>query len=271
MTQQETAQPGAALGSYVYGIVRAGERLPEDLVPVRGEGDEARLGLVSHERVAAVVSDVPVDRPLGSRQDLMAHEQVLNAIAQHTTVLPMRFGGVVTDDDAVTDELLGPHEDYFAWALEQVEGTAQFTLRGSYDEGALMERIVSADPEIRRLSERIREVDEDAGYYDRIALGEAISQAMDAVRDEDTAAVLRRLEPSVIATSPHQASGDYGAVHVAVLVRSDHRTDFERIVDDLGEEWDGRVELRLVGPLAPFDFVPEMPEADPGAPDPAEP
>jgi hypothetical protein len=44
---------------------------------------------------------------------------------------------------------------------------------------------------------------------------------------------------------------------VAFLVRSDHRGDFERAVDDLGDAWSGRVELRLIGPTAPFDFLPE--------------
>ena len=269
MTEQQTTTAPAetgATGSYVYGIVRAGARIPDDLDPVRGEGEgEGQLGLVTHERVAAVVSDVPTDRPLGTRKDLMAHEQVLNAIAAHTAVLPMRFGGVVADDDAVADELLTQHEAYFAWALDQVEGKAQFSLRGTYVEDALMTRIVRADPEIRRLSESVRGVDEDASYYDRIKLGESISKAMDAVREHDTAVVLETLEPYVVATSAQEPGGDYGAVRVAILVRNDHRSDFERVVDELGDRWDGWVELRLVGPLAPFDFVPEMPDADPEA------
>jgi hypothetical protein len=265
--QQTTTAPDrtGTVGSYVYGIVRAGERIPDDLVGVRGGDGEGGLGLVTHERVAAVVSDVPTDKALGTRKDLMAHEQVLNAIAERTAVLPMRFGGVVADDDAVADELLSQHEDYFAWALDQVEGKAQFTLRGTYVEDALMSRIVESDPEIQRLSESIRGVDEDASYYDRIKLGESISQAMDAIREHDTDEVLETLEPYVVATSAQQVGGDYGAVHVAILVNRDHRTDFERVVDELGDRWAGRVELRLVGPVAPFDFVPEMPDADPEA------
>ena len=268
MTEQQTTDaPGSTgtLGSYVYGIVRAGERIPDGLVGVRGADGEGELGLVTHERIAAVVSDVPTDKALGTRKDLMAHEQVLNAIAGHTAILPMRFGGVVADDDAVADELLSQHEPYFAWALDQVEGKAQFSLRGTYVEEALMSRIVASDPEIRRLSESIRGVDEDASYYDRIKLGESISKAMEGIRQYDTDEVLDTLAPYVVATSAQEAGGDYGAVHVAILVRSDHRSDFERVVDELGDRWEGRVELRLVGPVAPFDFVPEMPDADPEA------
>lgn len=257
----ESEQAVTTSGSYVYGIIRAGVRIPEGLTPLPHGDDDGELGLVTHEQVAAVVSTVAVDRPLGTRQDLLAHEEVLNAIAQETAVLPMRFGGVVADDDAVADELLAEHADFFVHALEQLDGIVQFLLRGDYDQDAIIGRIVEGDPEIQRLSESIRGVDEDAAYYDRIKLGEAISHAMDQAREDDAAAVLEALERYAEATAVKEPGGENGAVHVAFLVRADHQSDFENAVDDLGDAWAGRVQLRLIGPTAPFDFLPEAPAA----------
>lgn len=263
-TDQET--PGRrVLGSYVYGIIRADTRLPDGLEPIENGDTQGGLGLVTTDALAAVVSDVPIDRPLGTRRDLMAHEQVLNAIAQDSPVLPMRFGAVVTDDDAVTDELLAPHQDYFVRALDSMEGLTEFSLRGDYDQEAVLTRIVEDDPEIQQLRERIAGVDEDASYYDRIKLGEAISGSMDRLREQDANATLDALERFAVATSVKEVTGENGAVHVAFLVRRDHRTDFERAVDDLGDAWSGRVNLRLVGPTAAFDFLPEYEAPDQGA------
>jgi hypothetical protein len=45
------------------------------------------------------------------------------------------------------------------------------------------------------------------------------------------------------------------AAHVAFLVRVDQEKEIEHVVKYLGEKWDGRVELRLLGPMAPYDFV----------------
>ena len=253
-TDQEAA-PRSAVGSYVYGIVPAGTRLPDDLSPIPDQ--DGGIGVVTVGQVAAIVSDVATDRPLGTRKDLMAHEQVLNAVAQQAPVLPMRFGAVVVDDDAVADELLEPHQEYFARALDEMRGLTQFSLRGDYDETAILTRIVADDPEIQRLRQRIAGVDEDASYYDRIKLGEAISQAMDRLREQDVDATLDALERYAVATAVKQAGGEHGAVHVAFLVREDHRSDFERAVDDLGDAWSGRIELRLIGPTAAFDFLPE--------------
>lgn len=259
MTTVETdVRRAADVGSYVYGIVAAGTRIPDDLEPIPGHVADAGLGLVTHGRLAAVVSDVPTDRALGTRRDLLAHEAVLNGIAQATTVLPMRFGAVVTDDDAVADELLAPYEGYFVSALEEMEGLVELRVRGEYDEGVVLTEIVDADPAIQRLRASVAGVDEDASYYDRIRLGEAISTAMDRLRSRDAQAGVDALAPFAVATEVKEASGESGAVHLACLVRRDHRSDFERAVDDLGDAWDGRVRLRLIGPTAPFDFLPEF-------------
>ncbi|MHC1561874.1 GvpL/GvpF family gas vesicle protein [Actinomycetospora sp. C-140] len=261
-TENATQARDTSRGSYIYGIVPAGVRIPDGLDPIPHGDDGGELGLVTEGRLAAVVSDVAADRALGTRRDLMAHEAVLNAIAQETPVLPMRFGAVVTDDDAVADELLAPHQDYFVRALEQLEGHLEFRLRGDYDQDAVLTRILQADPRIQQMREKIEGVDEDASYYDRIRLGEAISQAMDQIRADDAQACVDAISKFAVATEVKEAGGENGAVHLAFLVRTDHRSDFERAVDDLGDAWSGRVELRLIGPTAAFDFLPEFDAPD---------
>ncbi|MFD2355504.1 GvpL/GvpF family gas vesicle protein [Nonomuraea ferruginea] len=45
------------------------------------------------------------------------------------------------------------------------------------------------------------------------------------------------------------------AAHVAALVERDRQAEFEQAVDELARRWSGRVEVRLLGPMAPYDFV----------------
>lgn len=246
--------------TYVYAVVAAEAGIPEGLEPV-GE-DPGELELLDHRSLAAVVSDVPVDKPLGRRQDLMAHERVVNAIAEQMTVLPMRFGGVVENDQAVVDELLEQNHDYFVWALEQLEGCVQFVLHGRYDQDTLLRRILSGDGEAAQLSESIRGQDPDATYYERIRLGEMIASRVEQERAADAAAAEERLASFAVAVLVKEAGGEDGAVNLSVLVRRDHRSEFEQAVDALGDEWGDRVALRLIGPVAPFDFLPEPVDED---------
>ncbi|WP_308818520.1 GvpL/GvpF family gas vesicle protein [Pseudonocardia alni] len=245
--------------TYVYAVVAADIDLPEGLTPVGG-GEE--VAVIDHGRLAAVVSDVPRDAPLGSREDLLAHERTVNTLAGSTTVLPMRFGGVVDDDRAVVDELLAAHQEYFAWALEQLDGCRQFVLAGRYDSDRLVAGIVEADPEIQQLGEAVRGKDPDATYYERIRLGEAIAGHVERIRSDDADLAVERLGPFAVATSVKEPASEDGAVELALLVHRDRVGDFEQAVDALGDEWDERVRLRLIGPVAPYDFLPEPPEAE---------
>lgn len=240
--------------TYVYAVVAADADLPADLEPVGGSSDG--IAIVEHGDLAAVVSDVPVDKPLGRRADLLAHERVVNTIAAETTVLPMRFGGVVSDDRAVIDELLAEHHDWFSQALGELDGRVEFVLHGRYDQDVLLGRILEQNSEIAQLSEQVRGMDPDATYYERIRLGEAIAREVEGARAVDATAAEQWLAPYAEAIAAKAVDDEDGAVHLAVLVRRDRRSDFEQAVDSLGDDWDGRVTLRLIGPVAPFDFLP---------------
>jgi len=237
--------------TYVYGLVAAGTTLPEDLV---GLGPSGRVSLVEHDGVAAIVGDVP-DRPLGTRDDLTAHEAVVDTVAAATTVLPMRFPAVV-EDSQVIDELLAPHQDRFLRALEQLDGMVQYSLKGRYVEEVLLKEIVEEEPAVAELQERIRGVSEDASYYDRVKLGEIVAKAMEERRDVDANDILDRISPFAEQASPTTPPQPDEVVDIAFLVRRDGVEQFESEVEELGADTHEWLRLRLLGPLAPYDFVP---------------
>lgn len=239
--------------TYVYGLVSADVELPEDLV---GLGPSGKVASVVYESVAAIVGDVPLDRPLGTRDDLVAHEAVVDAVAAVTTVLPMRFPAVV-EEEGVVEELLAPHHDQFVWALEQLEGKLQYTLKGTYDQDVLLREIVAEDPGIRELHERIRELPEDAAYYDRVELGERIVKALEQRRDVDATDVLERIGEYAVDVSATTPTQPEDVVNAAFLVDREVAEEFEDAVEELGADTSEWLRLRLLGPLAPYDFIPQ--------------
>lgn len=239
--------------TYVYGLVKADAELPPDL---GGLGPSGRVGTIAHRRIAAIVSDVPTDRPLGTRDDLIAHERVLDAVAHRTAVLPMRFPAVV-EEDGLVSELLAPYEERFVEELARLDGLVQFTVKGRFEQEPVLREIAEADSEIMALRERVRGLPEDAAYYDRIRLGELVVTAMQQRRDEVGRRVLERLKPFAVDISPRQLAQPDEVLNVAFLVDRDRIEDFDDAVEGVGEDLAGRVRFRLVGPLAPYDFVPE--------------
>ena len=238
---------------YVYGVVPASAQAPDD---ARGVGTPpAPIELVRHGRVAALVSEIDSRAVLGTPDDLIAHARLLDAMAAESTpVLPFRFGGVVRDQQAVVDELLGPSEETFSDALGELGGFVQFTVRGDYRQERVLTEILRERPDIARLREQTRGLPADAGHPGLIQLGEMVAQEIAARREADGLALLDRLAPLAAATSSGSPSEDQ-AVDVSFLVGRGDRKAFEAETDAIAHDWADRIDLRLLGPLAPYDFV----------------
>src|SRR3954454_12470642 len=105
---------------YVYGVLRADEglRLPSEGVAGRP------VTCVSHGDLAALVSDLR-ERVRPSRRNVMAHSEVLQALVAQNDVLPMQFGVVMPDADAVRDELLVAHGDDLRAELDALTGCVE--------------------------------------------------------------------------------------------------------------------------------------------------
>lgn len=253
MSTATASKPSAGPACYVYGVVPA--TAPE---PAGTEGvgnPPSPVTLVRTGRVAALVSDVDAARTLGTPDDLRAHARVLDAVAaDFTPVLPFRFGGVLNDRRAVAEDLLGPSEADFAAALDELGDLVQFTVRGVYRQDRVLARILDERPDIARLRDQTRDLPPDAGHPQQVRLGELVSQELAARREADAGVLMDRLAPLAAAASGGSASNEQ-AVDASFLVHRAERVAFEDAADEVARQWADRVELRLLGPLAPYDFA----------------
>jgi hypothetical protein len=245
--------PDQRKGVYVYGI------LPGDVAVepgTTGVGDPAaQVRVVRHRDLAALVSDVDLDRQLGRPEDLFAHEELLDSSALDVPVLPLRFGAVMSDDNAVADELIAPHYDEFRTAIEELEGRVEYIVRGRYTEEAILRQVLSENPAAAQLARQIRNADPDATRDLRMRLGELVAEAVGQRRAADTRAVGDAVADHVVASAVREPGHELDAVHVAFLVPTGSAAALEETIDRLAGEWGGQVGLRLFGPLAAYDFV----------------
>ncbi|MGW3565940.1 GvpL/GvpF family gas vesicle protein [Streptomyces sp. NPDC000941] len=258
-----TAEDGHAC--YVYGVVpdekgaqdeRAGQAV-KDLPAVGTVGDQgSAITFIRHGGLAAVVSEVATGKPLGTPDDLRAHAGVLDTLAATgMPVLPLRFGMVVRDPQAVTEELLTEGHDDFGWALDRLRGSAQFTLRARYVQDEVLREVLEEHVEARRLREELEGLPEAAGRDLRIQLGQLVVEAVGVKREADAREIEHRLAPFALAVATSEPASAEGVVNAAFLIEDKRREAFEQAAEELARQWHGRVRLRLLGPLAPYDFV----------------
>ncbi|RZU71963.1 gas vesicle protein GvpL/GvpF [Micromonospora kangleipakensis] len=239
-------------GLFIYGIV------PSDVEPTSdaaGVGDPpGEVTAVQHGELAALVSEVGLEEALGRPADLTAYQTLLDGTAAVAPVLPVRFGTVVTGEDAVID-LLEAHHDRFADALAEFDGKLQYILHGRYDEQALISRVLADNPGAAELAGQVRGQPVEVTREQRIRLGEIIAQAVELRREAENAQLIDALTGVSVANVARPPSSELDAVHVAFLVEADREAEFIDAAEEFAEQRRDLVRMRLLGPLAPYDFV----------------
>ena len=179
------------MATYVYCFTDAGHSLPLD--KLRGVGaDGTVLQAIRHEGLAAVVSEAPEGlRP--KRRDLIAHETVLETLTAAGTVVPMRFGTVAPDDNAVLAELARGTSRYTE-LLTRLAGHVERNVKGAHQEDALLADLLAVNPELRARNEALRAAG-GGGQPDQVAFGERMNLAVEQRRTRDAAYVVAALRP----------------------------------------------------------------------------
>jgi hypothetical protein len=234
---------------YVYGFAPAGGPRLDLSAGVGG----ATVSAFRSGEIAAIVS--PVEAAfVGRARDARAHEEVLrSALAQRNSVLPLRFGTVFDGLDDLEARLLAPEQARLESLLEELVGKVEFQLRGLYhDEEAVLRELVSSDGSLSRLRERALG---SGGYMAQVELGEAVVAAFERRRATDAAFLRDRLAPLALDVSERSELPDRVAAHLAFLVARKGAASFESAAEGLAEELQGKIVLRLTGPLPAYTFV----------------
>lgn len=238
------------MARYVYCFTHAEHPLPLD--GLRGVGaEETALRAMRHAGLAAVVSDAPEGlRP--KRRDLVAHETVLETLCAAGAVVPMRFGTVAPDDDAVVAELARGARRYTE-LLTRLDGHVERNVKGAHQEDALLADLLTDNPELRARSEALRAAG-GGNQPERLAFGEQVALAVEQRRTRDAAYVVAALRPLAM-QDRHAPSVEGCFVNVSFLVPSAAQGDFDAVIAQLRTAMEGYADLRVSGALPPYSFV----------------
>ncbi|MFD7747536.1 GvpL/GvpF family gas vesicle protein [Streptomyces sp. NPDC059698] len=234
--------------TYIYAITGADHPMP--LEGLHGVGDPpSELRTVRTGRLAAVVGDAPAGLR-AKRRDVMAHQNVLEALMAGGATLPMRFGLVGPGDDEVT-AALEREADAYEERLAELDGQVEYNLKAGREEDDLLREIMTESDEIRQLNERVRA---QGSHDDRIALGELVAREVTARGQREAEDVAQRLADAATRSS-HAEPAPQQFLNLSFLVP---RAETEGFVAAVQKEADRRGDaytFTLTGPLPPYSFV----------------
>ncbi|MFD4651714.1 GvpL/GvpF family gas vesicle protein [Streptomyces sp. NPDC058441] len=266
------------LVTYVYAVARNADRLEELITALNGVADApVRLVPGSHDNTLVLVaSHVPAqdfqEDALKQRlEDLdwleavaRAHHAVIEAVATHTTVLPLRLATVYLDDTRARDVLGGEQAvftDRLARLAEHVEwGVKIYVEPSSAPAAAEPRRGADLSPGRAYLRSRRQQQSVRDNVY------QAARQAADVVagvgRRHAVERARHRVQQGVLAdTAAENVVNDAYLVPLAQC--EEFRAGVERAADGLQG-----VRVEVTGPWAPYSFAMPPAETDDASPGP---
>lgn len=165
-------------GLYAYGLV--GKR-PQQL-DILGIDKRNKVYPVGEGEVCVMVSEVDIDQfqnqvqnliteltknaeavQSGTGEILQAHENVIDTLMQETTVVPLKFGTILKDEEAALKMLLD-NEEKFKSLLAKFAGKVEWGLKVYADKQAFVRYIIQNDPKFMNLEDKQKNLSRGAAY-----------------------------------------------------------------------------------------------------------
>ena len=245
-----TATAGGSRGKYVYCIIRSNE--PLRFGPIGIGAAPSDVYTVHYRDLAAVVSDAPLEVLDSTRENVLAHERVNEAVMRDHTVIPMSFGTIFkTREDIV--ELLRSAAEAFDDVLNKMQNKLEFGLKVLWDRDQAIREVETEDEDITRLK---KEISGQKGptYFARMQYGRLIDTALQSRSERYVAEILELLREVSVASRINKPIGEKMIMNAAFLITRDCEPEFDAKVKSIAARFD-RLTFKYTGPWPPYNFV----------------
>ena len=237
-------------GKYVYCIIQTTE--PRRFGPIGIGSDPAEVHTVSFQDIAAVVSDTPLEVYDPTRENVLAHERVNEAVMRDYTVIPMSFSTVFkTSEDIV--ELLRSAYDAFRDVLVKMQDKLEFGLKVLWEPETVIREIEKEDENLRLLRQEISN-QKGSTYFARMQYGRLVDSLLQERSEKLVAEIFDTLGAVSVASRTNKPIGDKMILNAAFLVARDREADFDAKVKEIDARYENLI-LKYTGPWPPYNFV----------------
>ena len=245
-----TEQQVEARGKYVYCIIRSSSPHTFDVEGI--QDPTAAVHTVHYQDLAAVVSDTPIEVQDPTRENVLAHERVNEAVMRDFTVIPMSFGTVFRTADDIM-QLLTSAYDAFDSVLSKMRDKFEFGLKVVWNPQQVIEELESEDENLAALK---REISSSRGstYFARMQYGRLVVSQLQERSQQLVTRIFEALRDVSVASRTNKPIGDRMILNAAFLVSRDAEEAFDARVQQIGRELSG-LSFKYTGPWPPYNFV----------------
>jgi len=234
-------------GQYVYCIIGTGEARNFGPIGIGVRGDPVTT--IAYKDLGAVVSNVPMTKYVVSKETMVAHEKVLEAVMRDHTLLPVRFYIVAPSAEEIRS-LLRRRYFEFKKLLRALDNKVELGLKALWkDMGVIFQEIARANVATKASGDMV------GGGSAKGAGSKKLKVALEQKRVEEREVLLQPLRSLAAVSCLNTTYGDGMLMNAAFLVDRTREKEFDLEVGKLAARFSDRIEFKYVGPAPPYSFV----------------
>jgi hypothetical protein len=242
---------------YVYGIVPL-NGVEYDYDDVAFAASDGRFQIVRNGEVAAVISDSTfatlTELPRAElMRNLTRHQEAIEEIMDYSTVLPVKFGTLLDDEEQVRT-LLHLGHDEFVRTTRTIGACVEFDVAVTWEPADVFASIAK-EPQIAALKAQVEALSAEERLRASVALGQVVKQAFEEHRNATRDALVQEIGKVVRRWQLNPLMDDNMVMNVACLVSDEQLSSLEATVMALDKQYEDGLQFRLIGPLPPYSFA----------------
>lgn len=240
-------------GKYIYCIIETKQERNFGSIGIGGRSDEVLT--IGYDDLSMVVSNCPAGKLVLNRESMLAHEKAIEKVmGEFDSVLPVRFGTVASGADEIRN-LLDRRYREFKTALRDMEHKVELGVKGIWrNMDIIFSEIVKENEAIRNLKEALTGKNSN-DLQAKMGLGRMVKKSLDEKKEKQAGELVDRLRRTAYEYKLNKTIGDEMFMNAAFLVGKGREKEFDNIMDDISDKYNGRMKFMYAGPLPVFNFV----------------
>lgn len=240
-------------GKYLYCIIQESALRTFGSIGI-GTGEE-EVHTLNYRDLACVISSASLIKYMVSRENLIAHEKVIEEVMREYTVLPIRFGTMASSADDLRSLLMKRYQE-LKNLLRSVDNKVEMGLKAFwFDLDLVFKEISDSDREVKILKKDLQKKNRGYSLDGRITLGEKVKTALDEKKKTEAEKIIRSLMPKCVDFVINDTLGDNMVLNSAFLIDRMQEREFDDLIDEVTEKFKDRFKFKYIGPSAPYNFV----------------
>jgi len=240
-------------GKYLYCVINEAQERNFGSIGIGDRDDEVHT--LCFRDLACVISSTPMTKYVISRENLIAHEKVIEEAMKDYTVLPVRYCTIATSTEEVRNLLMKRYQE-LKNLLRSMDNKVELGLKVFWqDMEGIFKEVGSSHKEVRNLKERLTQNSSLPSLDEKVDLGKKVKEALEKKREAEAEEILDVLRPKCVELRNNKIVSDNMILNCAFLVDKAHEREFDDLVEDLSQRYKDRLKFKYVGPVAPFNFA----------------